>query len=202
MILKKRFELSTCVRGEHFKYSFSGGDREQYVALLTPQQFNAYKESLGNVKRTLTSSPVVLTSNTDEENLYLVRDMNGKEYPQETRVKIERYSPLIAKEEIDKAPKVSHLRVKNAVNTDADESMIQYWKDNKSKDATVDLTKKTCICPSCGKTVNTSDLDGAHVVIVGKRGKQYITPTCATCNRSKVDRIFEVNNSDLVEAPE
>lgn len=202
MINYRYFELSTCVRGEHFKYSFTGGDRMQYVALLTPQQFNAYKESLGNVKRTLTSSPVVLTSNTDEEKLYLVRDMNGKGYPQESSGKVNRYSPLIAKEDIDIAPKVSHQRVKNAANTDADESMIQYWKDTKRKDATVDLTKKTCICPSCGKTESTSDFDGAHVVIVGKGSKQYITPTCATCNRSKVDRIFEVNNSDLVEAPE
>lgn len=174
----------------------------QYVALLTPQQHDAYKKDFGNVNRVFTSSLVVLTSNTDEEKLYLVRDMNGEVYPKISSGKVERYSPLIAKGDIGKAPKVSHQRVKNADDTDADESMIQYWKDNKSKDATVDLTKKTCICPSCGKTVSHSDFDGAHVVIVGKRDKQYITPTCATCNRSKVDRIFEVNTSDLVEAPE
>lgn len=173
----------------------------QYVALLTSQQYEAYQKSFNNVIRGFTSSPVVLTSNTDEEKLYLVRDMDGKEYPEETSGSVKRYSPLIAKGDIDKAPKLFHHRVRNAVNTNADDSMIQYWKDNKSKYAKIDLSKETCQCPSCGKTVSTSDFDGAHVMIVGKGDEQYITPTCKTCNRSRVERIFEVNVNDLVKAP-
>lgn len=47
----------------------------------------------------------------------------------------------------------------------------------------------------------SSDFDGARVVIVGKGDEQYITPTCKTCNRSRVESIFEVNVSDLVKAP-
>ena len=47
----------------------------------------------------------------------------------------------------------------------------------------------------------SSDFDGAHVVIVGKGDEHYITPTCKTCNRSRVERIFEVFIYDLVKAP-
>lgn len=201
-ITHKYFELSTCVRGEHFKYTFSGGEKLQNVALLTTEQYETYKQKYNKINRELSSSPIVLTSIFEEEKLYLVRDMDGKEYPQDSNGKVERYSPLIATGDINKRPKLFYNRVKNAVNTEADESMIQYWKNHKSKYATVDLSKKTCKCPSCGKTINVADFDGAHVVIVGKGGKQYITPTCKTCNRSKVDRIFEVNTFDLVEAPE
>ena len=39
--------------------------------------------------------------------------------------------------------KLFHQRVKNATNSVADESMIQYRKDHISKFATVDLSKKT-----------------------------------------------------------
>ena len=201
-ITHKSIELSTCVRGEHFKYSFSGGDNLQNVALLTTKQYETYKQKFDNVNRVSTSSPVVLTSKSEEDKLIIVRDMAGKEYFKESNGKVERFSPLISTGDINKKPKLFYNRVKNAVNTEADESMIQYWKDHKSKYATVDLSKKTCKCPSCGKTINVADFDGAHVVIVGKGGKQYITPTCKTCNRSKVDRIFEVNTFDLVEAPE
>lgn len=172
----------------------------QYVALLTQQQFEAYQKGFNKVDRIPAASPVVLTSDTDEEKLYLVRDMDGKEYPEEASGSVERYSPLIAKESIN-LPKVFHHRVKNAENTDADDSMIQYWKDNKSKYAKIDLSKETCQCPSCGKTVRSSDFDGAHVVIVGKGDEQYITPTCKTCNRSRVERVFEVYVNDLVKAP-
>lgn len=80
MSKKKYIELSSCVRGEHFKYYFSGGDRMQYVALLTQQQFEAYQKGFNKVDRIPAASPVVLTSDTDEEKLYLVRDMDGKEY--------------------------------------------------------------------------------------------------------------------------
>ena len=195
-------ELSSCVKGERFKYTFTGGDSDQNVALLTEAQFEKYKEKRENVKRQRMSSPAVLTSTTDDDKLVLVRDMDGKAYPEKTSGKVERYSPLIPEASLDGKPKLFHQRVKNASNTDADDSMIKYWDEHKSKYATVDLTKKTIVCPSCGKTVNVSELDGAHVVINGKGSKKYITPTCQTCNRSKVKRIFEVNTFDLVEAPE
>lgn len=201
MITYMYIELSSCVRGEHFKYTFTGGDVVQNVALLTEEQFEAYKKDRKNVKREKMSSPAVITSTTDDDKLVLVRDMDGKAYPDNARGTVLRYSPLIPVADIDKKPQFFHVRMKNASNTEADESMIQYWKDNIGKYATIDLSKKFFRCPSCGKTVKTSEVDGAHVVIVGDGDKKYITPTCQTCNRSKVKRIFEVNRFDLVEAP-
>lgn len=196
-------ECKSCVKGERFKYSFSGGDTLQYVALLTPNQFDECKTDFRRVRGNLLASPAVFTSSTDDEVLYLVRHMNGKEYPKGASALVERFSPLIPQCEIDKNPGPLRQRVKNAQDTDADGSMIQYWRDNVGKLASIDLSKSTCRCPSCGKMVNTSDFDGAHVVIVGKEGgKVYITPTCKTCNRSKVDRIFEVSIHDCVVAPE
>ena len=126
-ITHKYFELSTCVRGEHYKYTFSGGDNLQNVALLTTEQYEVYKQKYNKIDRELTPSPAVLTSKCEDDKLYLVRDMDGKEYPQDSSGKVVRYSPLIAKGDIDKTPKLLYKRVKNAVNTEADESMIQYW---------------------------------------------------------------------------
>lgn len=196
----KYIELSSCVKGEQFKYTFKG-NKTQYVALLTESQFKEYKKDFNNVNRFGVTSPIVLTSKTDDEKLVIVRDLNGAEVPTEWGGTVARYSPLISKFNIDKGPSILKCRVKNASDTDADESMIQYWKDNK-KSVAIDLSKKTCQCPSCGKTVKTSEMDGAHVVKVNNTdGKEYITPTCQTCNRSKVNRNFEVSAFDLVEAP-
>lgn len=193
-------ELSSCVKGELFKYTFKGNNT-QYVALLTESQFEEYKKDFNNVNRFSVISPVVLTSKTDDEKLVIVRDLDGAEMPTEWGGSVSLYSPLISKSNIDKGPSILKYRVKNAKDTDTDESMIQYWKDNKKR-ASIDLTKKTCQCPSCGKTVKTSEMDGAHVVKVNNTdGKESITPTCQTCNRSKVDRVFEVGAFDLVEAP-
>lgn len=74
----KYIELSTCVRDEHFKYTFSGGDNLQNVALLTTEQYETYKQKYDKIDRVLTSSPFVLTSRFEEDKLYLVRDMDGK----------------------------------------------------------------------------------------------------------------------------
>ena len=198
----KYIELSSCVRGERFKYTFKG-DGKQYVALLTESQYKKYKEDFDNVNRTLLCSPVVFTSNTDEDKLFIVRDLDDKDLPEAWSGTVKRYSPLIPVAKIDNLPSLLNRRVRNATDTDADESMIQYWEDNKDKDATIDLSKKTLLCSSCGKEVKTDELDGAHVVFANGGSKTlYITPTCRTCNRSKVNRIFEVNKHDLVIAPE
>ncbi len=99
--------------------------------------------------------------------------------------------------------KLGTTYVKNAHNTEADESMIQYWKDNKNKLSAIDLSRASYICPSCNKRVWTSKLNGAHVVkLKDTKNNLYIVPTCETCNKSKVDRIFKVSVFDLVDAPE
>lgn len=144
----KSVKLSSCVRGERFKYTF-GGDCKQYVALLTEDEYEKYKKNLRSVKRQLVSSPIVLISNSDDERLVIVRDLDGKDFPDEWKGSVRRYSPLIAIANIDKLPSIFKRRVKNATGTDADESMIQYWDENKNKGATIDLTKKTVVCPSC-----------------------------------------------------
>ena len=155
-----------------------------------------------SAKRKAMASPAIITSAYDDEKLVLVRDLGGKVYPAGSKGTVTRYSPLIPIASIGKMAPVLRMRVKNAKDTEADESMIQYWKDHKGQFATVDLSKNTCQCPSCGKTVKTTEMDGAHVVSVNGGGKLYITPTCRTCNRSKVNRIFEVSAFDLVDAPE
>lgn len=194
-------ELSSCVKGERFKYTFSDGEETQNVALLTEEQFESYKEDMKSAKRKAMASPAIITSAYDDEKLVLVRDLGGKVYPAGSKGTVTRYSPLIPIASIGKMAPVLRMRVKNAKDTEADESMIQYWKDHKGQFATVDLTNKTCQCPSCGKTVKTTEMDGAHVVSANGGGKIYITPTCRTCNRSKVNRIFEVSVFDLVDAP-
>lgn len=198
----RKTELSSCVKGERFKYTFSSGNEVQNVALLTEEQFESYKKDINSVKRKPLSSPAIITSTTDDEKLVMVRDLGGKDYPADSKGSVNRYSPLIALSAIDNIPSILRMRVKNAKGTEADESMIQYWKDNKKQQATVDLNKKMCQCPSCGKMVKTTEMDGAHVVSANGGRKLYITPICRTCNRSKVYRIFEVSTFDLVDAPE
>lgn len=198
----KNIELSSCIKGERYKYIFKG-DEKQNVALLTESQFNKYHEKCNNVKREQLASPAVLISDFNDDKLYIVRDLGDKDIPSEWSGRVERYSPLIPVSDIDKLPNIYNRRVKNATDTNADESMIQYWKDNKSNKATVDFSKALFRCPSCGKMVKTSEADGAHVVLAnGSNKTKYITPTCQTCNRSKVNRVFEVNVNDLVKAPE
>ena len=198
----KYLELSSCVKGERFKYTFKG-EGKQNVALLTEEEYKTYSDGCNSVERVLTTSPAVLISKTDDEKLYIVRDLGNKDVPDDWKGSVDRYSPLIAVFDLDKLSGIFKRRMKNAANTDADESMIQYWDENKDKNATIDLTQKTCQCPSCGKIVKTTELDGAHVVLANGSSKtEYITPTCRSCNRSKVNRIFEVNLSDLVLAPE
>lgn len=92
--------------------------------------------------------------------------------------------------------------MKNAHKTAAKESMIQHWKDNQDKNSKLDLTKKQFVCPSCGKTVDTDTLNGAHVHRINDSNKTiYITPTCESCNKSKVNRIFMVDRIDLILPP-
>ena len=93
-------------------------------------------------------------------------------------------------------------RVFNASDTEADGSMIQYWKDHQNKNSKINLDNKTFLCPSCGKTVNVSSLHGTHVIKqYDSSGVLYITPTCDSCNTSKTTRIFKVNDVDLIIAP-
>ena len=91
--------------------------------------------------------------------------------------------------------------VVNADDTLTEGSMIQYWKENHEPKSQIDLSKQTFICPSCSKVVSTARVHGAHVRSCEDTSALYITPTCDSCNSSKVKRYFKVNKVDLVEAP-
>lgn len=198
----KYVELSSCVKGEKFKYTFKGTG-QQYVGLLTEKEYKDYLDKGTRGKLKLMSSPAILTSSTDEEKLYIVRDLGDKDMPKDWTGNCERFSPLMSDLSVKSGTSgILKRLVVNADDSEAEGSMIDYWKDNQSVHSRIDLTKATYQCPSCGKTVSTSKLDGAHVNLVnGGDKKKYIIPTCQTCNRSKVKRKFEVNPLDLVEAP-
>ena len=134
---------------------------------------------------------------------YAIFDNNGSEF-NNVSGSIRRYSPELTNDEVwkDIVPDGVSF-VYNAKDTDADGSMIQYWKDHQHKDSKINLDNKTFVCPSCGKRVNTDSLHGAHVVrMKGNGTTMYITPTCDSCNTSKTNRLFKVETIDLIVAPE
>lgn len=194
-------KLVSCVKDELIELRFTGAEK-MYSALLSETDYAKYDSNLGSVKRILVSSPVYFRVQSDGE-WYIVHDLDGKDI-NEIEGDIRRFSPSFSIDEAKSfTAKLGTTYVMNAHDTEADESMIQYWKDNKNKLSAIDLSKSTYKCPSCNKLVGTSKLNGAHVVKVKETKKNlYIVPTCETCNKSKVDRIFKVSAFDLIEAPE
>lgn len=79
--------------------------------------------------------------------------------------------------------------------------MIQYWKEYHDPKSQLDLSKQTFVCPSCDKEVSVARAHGAHVRTCEDPSTLYITPTCDSCNTSKVKRYLKVKNVDFVEAP-
>lgn len=193
--------LNSCVKGEKLVFSFSGMGK-MYLGLFTEAQYKKYKEDMTSVKRTLCPTKAVGTITSDGD-WYAVFDNNG-ETLDKINTSVRRFAPSFTNDEARacNAPAgVSY--VYNADDTTTKGVMIDHWKGNQHKDSKLDLTKKTFTCPSCGKIVNTSNLHGAHVEkINGSNGKQYITPTCDSCNTSKTKRIFKVATIDLIDAPE
>lgn len=167
------------------------------------KEYQAYHDNGVRNKLKLMSSPAILTSNSDEDKLFIVNNLGDKDMPKDWLGSYERFSPLMSDLSVKNGkPGVLKRLVVNAEDTETDGVMIDYWKQNKSAYSTIDLTKSIYQCPSCGNNVSTSKLDGAHVRLIDVTdNKKYIIPTCQTCNRSKVKRKFEVNPNDLVEAP-
>ena len=191
-------KMTGCVKGEKIKFVFTGLQKMN-VAVLSEQKFVQYEDDLKSVVRHVCSSNAIATIESDGV-WYAVLDNNGAEL-QNISGTIYRYSPLLSNEEIwnNSAPQ-GCAWVLNAKDTDADGSMIQYWKDHQHKDSKINLNNKTYVCPSCGKRIDTDCLHGAHVVKVSGGSNLYITPTCDSCNTSKINRVFKVESIDLIVA--
>lgn len=190
--------MTGCVKGEKIKFVFTGLQKMN-VAILSEERFAQYEDDIKSVVRHVCSSNAIAKIENDGV-WYAVFDNNGAEL-QSVSGTIYRYSPLLSNEEIwnNTAPQGFDW-VLNAKDTEADGSMIQYWKDHQHKDSKINLNNKTIVCPSCGKRVNTDCLHGAHVIKVNGGSNLYITPTCDTCNTSKTNRIFKVETIDLIVA--
>ena len=193
-------QLNSCVKGEKVVFSFNGIEK-MYLGLFTEAQYKKYKEDMTSVKRNLCTTKAVGTITSDGD-WYAVFDNNG-ETLDKINTSVRRFDPSFTNDEARACSAPAGISyVYNADDTATKGVMIDHWKENQHKDSKMDLSKKTFTCPSCGKTVNTSDLHGAHVEkIGGPKGKLYITPTCGSCNTSKTKRIFKVATIDLVDAP-
>ena len=191
--------MTGCVKGEKIKFVFTGLQKMN-VAILSEQRFAQYEEDIKSVLRHVCSSNAIAEIKSDGV-WYAVLDNNGTELQNVTGT-IYRYSPLLSNEEIWKDVASQGMSwVLNANDTEADGSMIQYWKDHQHKDSKINLNNKTFVCPSCGKRVYTDSLHGAHVVKVKGGSILYIIPTCDSCNTSKTNRFFKVESIDLIIAP-
>ena len=172
------------------------------AAILTEKEYEQYKKDFTSVRRVIITSASIVYRNV-EGKMILVLDANGSNVDT-ISTDIARYSKLLADSEIlsSQLP-LGQTLVRNAHNTQSDGSMIQYWKDHQQKKCKINLDNESFICPSCGKYVKTVDVHGAHVVKGNASFRLlYITPTCDSCNTSKTDRVFKVNNVDLIIAPQ
>lgn len=193
-------ELPSYVAGEKIHVKFDSV-RTMNAAILTENEYEQYKKDFTSVTRVTISSSGIVFRNV-EGRMILVLDLDGSNVDS-ISTSITRYSKILTDNEImtSQLP-LGQVLVRNAHDTQTDGSMIQYWREHKHKDCKINLNNETFLCPSCGNYVKTSDVHGAHVVKVGGMFRSfYITPTCASCNTSKTDRIFKVNNVDLVVAP-
>ena len=192
--------LTGCVKGEKIKITFSVLNR-MYVALLTEEEFDKYKDNVNSVKRSLCSTNAIATIQRDGV-WYVVVDNNDIDL-QNIKCDVYRYAPSFTNDDIwNNVVPQGMSCVLNATDTESDGSMIQYWKDHQHKNSKINLENKTFVCPSCGKTVNVRSLHGAHVIKqYDIKGALYITPTCDSCNTSKTNRVFKVNDVDLIIAP-
>lgn len=193
-------EMKSCIKGEQVLFTFSGF-KEMYLGLLTEAEYKEYKENMNSVQRKRCQSGTI-GKITSDGVWYAVFDLNGTQMKAIETHAI-RFSPSFSQQEIQSAtPAADESYVFNAEDTPSDGVMIDHWKKHQHKNSTINLENKTFKCPSCGKTVKTEELHGAHVLkVLGHDNKLYITPTCNTCNTNKNNRIFKVKTIDLVVAP-
>jgi len=195
----KWLELNSCVKDELIEFSFTGTARMR-VSLLTKEGFESYSADINSVQTYWVSSPYFVRVSI-EGDCYAVFDIGGPSLDG-VECYVARYSPATTEAEARSGKaNIGYVFVKNAHDTATEGSMIQHWRDNKSKFSHINLDLPKYKCPSCGKVVNTDCLHGAHVERIDKTGL-YIVPTCDSCNTSKTDRIFKVSPFDLVVAPE
>ena len=170
-----------------------------YPQILTDEQYKKYQKNLNVFTKVPMNAPIGLTISRDGD-FWLVGDLDGNKVDG-IYDKVTRFAPGIS---LDDALGFRHYLdenyVINADNTVTAGSMIDFWKENQDKKSTIDLSKKTFVCPCCGKIVPIGRVHGAHVHKY-KDTTLYITPTCDTCNTSKVKRFFKVKDIDLVKAP-
>ena len=193
--------MAGCIKGEKIKFEFTGLEKMN-LAILTEERFTQYDKDIKSVVRNRCLTNAVAEIDSDGV-WYAVFDDDGAELKDVTGT-VHRYSPLFTKDEVwnDTVPQGMSL-VYNAKETEADGSMIQYWKEHQHKNSKINLNNKSFVCPSCGKRVSIDSLHGAHVVrMKGNGTTMYITPTCDSCNTSKTNRLFKVETIDLIVAPE
>ena len=192
-------QLSSCVKGELIL--LKANVPYLYAHLFTDVQFQAYKEWKPQGIHFPMEIPVDLNASCDGD-FWLVVDDGGDKIDN-VKFSFRRFAPNISKSDaIGMGHYSFETYVINADDTLTEGSMIQYWKENHDSKSKIDLSKHTFVCPSCGKIVSTSRVHGAHVHSYKDVSTLYITPTCDSCNSSKVKRYFKVNKVDLVEAPE
>lgn len=192
-------QLSSCVKGELIL--LKANVPYLYAHLFTDVQFQAYKKWKPQGIHFPMEIPVDLNASCDGD-FWLVVDDGGDKIDN-VKFSFRRFAPNISKSDaIGMGHYSFETYVINADDTLTEGSMIQYWKENHDSKSKIDLSKHTFVCPSCGKIVSTSRVHGAHVHSYKDVSNLYITPTCDSCNSSKVKRYFKVNKVDLVEAPE
>lgn len=192
-------QLSSCVKSELIL--LKANVPYLYAHLFTDVQFQAYKKWKPQGIHFPMEIPVDLNASCDGD-FWLVVDDGGDKIDN-VKFSFRRFAPNISKSDaIGMGHYSFETYVINADDTLTEGSMIQYWKENHDSKSKIDLSKHTFVCPSCGKIVSTSRVHGAHVHSYKDVSTLYITPTCDSCNSSKVKRYFKVNKVDLVEAPE
>ncbi len=191
-------QLSSCVKGELIL--LKADVSYLYAHLFTDEQFQAYKKWKRQGIHFPMEMPIDLNAPCDGD-FWLVVD-NGGDNIDNIKCTFRRFAPGISKSDAIGMGRYSfETYVVNADDILTEGSMIQYWKENHEPKSQIDLSKQTFICPSCGKVVSTARVHGAHVRSCEDTSALYITPTCDSCNSSKVKRYFKVNKVDFVEAP-
>lgn len=191
MVTYRYKEFTSCVAGERIFWQFEG-IQYLYMNLLTAAGFESYKNKMDSVERHLNYSPCICVVNKGGDTV-LVGDLCGQQIPP-IKDFVKRFSFEFEPYEMSTMTTLDgKIIVQNAHDTQAEESMIEYWKEQTGR-------QPDFKCPSCGKIVSRTKLDGAHIHKY-RSSKLYIVPLCQSCNRSKVDRYFKVNECDLVPVP-
>jgi len=102
-------------------------------------------------------------------------------------------------------PEVSEETVKNVPDSSkykdpCNNSCIGYWEEKAKYEIKDDAVYH---CPACGSEMSKkiSNLDGAHVYIIGNPDKWFFVPLCSKCNNPNNRKTMKVNTV-LVPVPD